>query len=68
MQALSTYDIFYLDRMDFVDILPSMKNQKSVKYLKSWVVLNSLKYGLAGIWHFFESSGPIKIEKFKFWL
>ena len=40
--------------MDFANILQSMKTDKSVKYLKFWVALNSLRMVWLGFDTFFS--------------
>ena len=53
------------DRIDFADILQSMRNEKSVKDLTFWVALDSLRE----VWQVFDTfstSRQNKIEKFKF--
>ena len=55
------------NRMDFANNLQSVKNEKSVKDLTFWTVLDSHRT----VWQVFDtfspSSTPNKIEKFKLW-
>ena len=52
--------------MDFADILYKMKNEKSVKYLKLQVSLDSLRTVWQVFDTFFQFSRPNNFEKFIF--
>ena len=48
------------NKMDFVDILQSIKMGKGVKYLKFWVALDSLKT----VWHVFDTFSIFQAKQF----